>query len=218
MNVHIKQEPTDSNGPTLYPSLFDSPDEKLSSLPTPSARLDSTQHSAAMLCDLQCRSSPRSSSKGSEANPNRIWASLILYLLTLQMQTCYKSILLAIWTLSPSRMMRLVQASTIRLASSLNLSTSPLTTSSRNPLLLRATALALAQRNAATGLASTREGANALQRQSLDTNLNGESVAGDGGQAGGHCLDQRSTTQGMNDEKSGLEGQNEGVRSQGHPV
>ncbi|GAB7362036.1 hypothetical protein MBLNU230_g2070t1 [Neophaeotheca triangularis] len=216
MNVHIKQEPTDSNGPTLYPSLFETPDEKQPSMPAHSTRLDSTQHSAAMLCDLQCRSSPRSSSTGLE-NPHRIWASLILYLLNLQMQTCYKSILLAIWTLSPSRMTRLVQTSTMRLASLPNLSTSPLTTSSRNPLLLRVTALALAQRNAATGLASSLEGAHALQRQSLDS-LNRESMAGKDRQAGGHCMNQESTTHGMNDEESNMEGQKKGVWSEGHSV
>ncbi len=114
--------------------------------------LDPTQHSAAMLCDLQCRSSQRSSNGTSPWTPSW-WSTLFLHLMTLTLQTTSKAFLLALWTHSPLRMARLMQASMHRL-------TSPSTTSSTTqPLLLSRSMAALAQRNAATRRAVVRQGA-----------------------------------------------------------
>jgi transcriptional activator HAC1 len=115
--------------------------------------------------DLQCQSraaatSTSPASTTSTSQPSQ-WATLFFYLMTLQLQTCYKAILLAVWSLSPSRMARLMQASAHR-------STSRLTTSSTTtaPLLLQS--MAMARSRAATGRPAQRVAAllAALQRSS----------------------------------------------------
>ncbi|KAI4737992.1 hypothetical protein E4T50_11530, partial [Aureobasidium sp. EXF-12298] len=50
-----------------------------------SISLDPTQHSAAMLCDLQCRSS--------ENNSHSRWSQIIIYLMHLNIMTFYKSLM-----------------------------------------------------------------------------------------------------------------------------
>ncbi|EMC92969.1 hypothetical protein BAUCODRAFT_77653 [Baudoinia panamericana UAMH 10762] len=169
----IKEEPLDLV-PT-FPPAFDNLDVK-SSL---SQHLDPTQHSAAMLCDLQCRSSPLTTMMISTTA--RWWATLILTLMTSQIQACYRSLLSALWTLSPSRMERLMQASRLRL-------TSRSMTSSRTPLLLRS--MAMAQLNAATGR-PTQQGALALTRVSGSevTRLRTAVV-----RPGHHCVSQRTAS------------------------
>lgn len=155
----IKQEPQEN--PFLITSLppaFDNLDSK-SSLLSP---LDPTQHSAAMLCDLQCRSSRLSSSK--TLNFMAWW---INHMATIQWQTCCQVIMLAMWTLSPSRMVRMIQASALRL-------TSRSMTSSMTPLPLRSTPRRLALCNTATGLRAPQDGARALQRQSFDRSQRAE--------------------------------------------
>ena len=118
-----------------------------------------------MLCDLQCRSSQRSSNhiqiSHQPSTSTTWWTTLFLYIMHLQLQTSYQTTLLAIWTLSPSRMARLMQLSMAR-------STSPSTTSSTPTPLPSPSTLALAQRNAATGRrVDARWGALALQRRSV---------------------------------------------------
>ena len=150
----IKQEPTDSAF-TFYPLSVDSLDDK-----SPLSPLDLTQHSAAMLCDLQCRSRPASSSHSPTttmmppSSPTS-WALLFLYLVNLNLQTCYKAMLLALWSLFPSRMARLTQASTLHW-------TSRSKTSSTTPQLLRS--MAMARSRAATGRLTPRQGAQAPLR------------------------------------------------------
>lgn len=144
----IKQEPSDYTFSTLPPA-FDNLDSKPSTL----SPRDLTQHSAAMLCDLQCQSRGLSSSTTSAAS---WWTNLFLSLMTIQLQTCYKTLLVAIWMLSPSRMARMMQASIAR--------SSRLTNSSMTPRLLRSTRRRLARHNAATGLSAPQ----ALSRQSLE--------------------------------------------------
>merc|ERR1712070_1098474 len=131
--------------------------------------LDQTQHSAAMLCDLQCRSSPASSINNTlsriqppktSTSPSSFWAALFLHLMMVQIQTCYKTLLVGIWSLSPSRMARMIQASTHRLTSR------SMTSSMTTPLLLRSTAMA--QRNAATSRLARQGALAALQRSSTD--------------------------------------------------
>ncbi|KAI4738223.1 hypothetical protein E4T50_11331, partial [Aureobasidium sp. EXF-12298] len=56
-----------------------------------SISLDQTQHSAAMLCDLQCRSS--------ENHSHSRWSQIIIYLMHLNIMTFYKSLMVASWTL-----------------------------------------------------------------------------------------------------------------------
>ncbi|KAK5107792.1 hypothetical protein LTR62_000660 [Meristemomyces frigidus] len=157
MEGMIKQEPADILSTFSAPAF-----EHLDVKPT-TLSLDPTQHSAAMLCDLQCRSSPASSLVTLLSTPSispSFWASLFLRLMTLQLQTCYKTILLAIWSLSPSRMARSMQASILR-------STSASTTSfiTTAPLLSRS--MAMARSRAATGRSALRRGASALQRPSV---------------------------------------------------
>jgi transcriptional activator HAC1 len=126
INATIKQEPTDTIFPNTLPPAFHS-EAKYPSL-------DMTQHSAAMLCDLQCQSSKASPT--TSANSERWWAILFLFLMTQQLQASYKAILLAVWTISPSRMARMIQASAHRLTSrSMN-------SSNLTPLLLRSMASA----------------------------------------------------------------------------
>nr|POE58646.1 transcriptional activator hac1 [Quercus suber] len=150
----IKSEPSDNSLPFLLPPAFENLDAKSS----PLLPLDLTQHSAAMLCDLQCRSS-RSLSRDLQHSTISWWSNLFLTLMTLQLQSCYKTLLTALWTLSPSRMARVMQASAHRL-------TSRSMTSSMTPRLSRS--MAMAQLNAATSL-STRQGAPAaLPRRSTD--------------------------------------------------
>ena len=154
-SVNTKEEPSESNFPVTLPPAFENLDGK----PPVLSQLDPTQHSAAMLCDLQCRSS-RSNSDNNPASIQSAswWTTLFLHLMTLQFQIGYKTILLVIWTTSPSRMARLIQASAHRL-------NSRSTTSSMTPQPSRLTT-ALAQRNAATALVS-RRGASALHQRSL---------------------------------------------------
>jgi len=142
----IKEEPVEMNFPAHYPPAFHSPPSKSA----PLSLLDPTQHSAAMLCDLQCRSSECSRLNHNTGihTPASLtsttwWATLFLNLISLQLQTTYKAILLALWSTAPSRMERTMQASMTRL-------TSRSTTSSTTPLLLSWSTAALAQRNAAT--------------------------------------------------------------------
>lgn len=156
----IKQEPTDLPT-TIAPPAFEALDPKSASLP----HLDETQHSAEMLCDLQCPSSlrrsrtsnptPTSSSPSSTCQASSWWTSIFTTLLAFQLRTCYQQILLAIWTLSPSRMERMIRASTTRLAAATRSRST--TSSTRMPSLSRSTT-PLAQLKAATGVA-TREGA-----------------------------------------------------------
>ena len=90
------------------------------------------------------------------------WTTLFLSLMTLQLQSGYKALLMAIWTLSPSRTARLMEVSTLRL-------TSRSMTSSTTTSLLSRSARGLAQQyNAATARARPAQGAiTALQRSSL---------------------------------------------------
>lgn len=151
-SVTIKQESTHDS--TLNSIQLLSPPADNLDMKKAAEELDQAQHSAAMLSDLQCRSSPSASPSSSTT---AWWANLILYMLMASMQTCYKTILTAIWTISPSRMERLIALSTSRL-------TSRSTTSSTTTLHLWRS-MALAQRNAATGLTSTERGALALQQR-----------------------------------------------------
>ncbi|KAK0336017.1 transcription factor that binds to CRE motif [Friedmanniomyces endolithicus] len=139
----VKQEPTDNLAPYLPPAI-----ENLD------VKLLDPMHPAAMP-DLQCRSSRASTTSTSRKFNNTWWATLFLHLMTLQLRTTYKTLLLGVWTLSPSRMARLMQASALRL-------TSRSTTSSTAPLLLRSTALA--QLNAATSRPTQQGALRALQR------------------------------------------------------
>ena len=160
----VKQEPSDITFSTTLPPVFENLDAK----PLPLSPLDPTQHSAAMLCDLQCRSSSQASNginMRSSISPTKttnsptsaslnLWAQLILQLCNIQLQICYKTLLIAVWSLSPLRMARMMQASTLRL-------TSRSMTSSTT--LVRSTALA--QRNIAATSRLTVQGALvALQR------------------------------------------------------
>lgn len=125
-----------------------------------------------MLCDLPCPSSlPRSqTSTPTSSNPSSTflastawWTSLLTTLLAFQLRTCYQQILLALWTLSPTKMERMIRASTIRLAAIRSRST---TLSTMMPSLSRSTT-PLAQLKAATGVATRNEGAHtALTRPS----------------------------------------------------
>lgn len=156
----IKEE-EETNQPSFpmnnLPPAFDNLSTKPAPSPSPLPQtLDPTQHSAAMLCDLQCRSSLR---KRSTRQPQQSlhpylastswWTTLFLYLMHLHLQTGYRAMLLALWTHSPSRIARLMQASTPRLTSRSTTSSTTMT-----PLLSRSTR-ALAQRNAATAPVST---------------------------------------------------------------
>lgn len=165
----IKIEPSELPT-TISPPAFEALDPKSGSL----SHLDATQHSAAMLCDLQCPSSPRRSQMSTHtptsSNPSSTspastawWTSLFTTLLAFQLRTCYQQILLAIWTLSPMRMERMIRASMIRLAAIRSRST---TSSTMTSSLSRSTT-PLAQLKAATGVATRNEGAQtALTRRS----------------------------------------------------
>merc|ERR1711939_1265936 len=118
---------------------------------------------------LQCRSSLASSINNTRSriqppktstSPSSSWAALFLHLMMLQIQTCYKTLLVGIWSLSPSRMARMMQASTHRLTSR------SMTSSMTTRLLLRSTAMA--QRNAATSRLARQGALAALQRSSTD--------------------------------------------------
>lgn len=153
--VAIKQEP-EFTLPNTHP--LTPPADQLDVKTTAAEELDQAQHSAAMLSDLQCRPSP---SPSPSLSPTAWWANLILYTLMAHFQTCYKSMLMAIWTISPSRMERLITLSTSRLASRSRTSSSTLQ-------LWRS--MALAQHNAATGLATlTERGASLALQQRLPT-------------------------------------------------
>ncbi|KAF2771518.1 hypothetical protein EJ03DRAFT_349529 [Teratosphaeria nubilosa] len=154
LSTIIKQEPIE----TSFPST-------LSALPTADAKsqkpLDLTQHSAAMLCDLQCQSSGASTTLTSAPSFNPSWwATLFLFLMTQQLQSTFKTLLMAIWTLSPSRMVQLMQASAARL-------TSRSTISSVTPYLLRS--MAEARFRAQPGSSASQQGALvALSRSSQE--------------------------------------------------
>jgi len=155
----IKQEPQENSFPlTSLPPAFDNLDSKTSLL----SPHDPTQHSAAMLCDLQCRSSRLSSSMTSN-----LMAWWITSMASMQWQICCQTIMVAMWTLSPSRMARTMAASTLRL-------TSRSTTSSTTPLPSRSTPRRLALCNTATGLRAPRDGARALERLSVDRSSRAE--------------------------------------------
>jgi len=185
----IKIEPSDLPT-TISPPAFEALDPKSGSL----SHLDATQHSAAMLCDLQCPSSQRRSrtstltptssspSSTSAANSQTTWtacmASLFTTLLAFQVRTCYQQILLAIWTLSPTRMERMIRASTTRLAAATRFRS--MTSSMMMPSLSRSTT-PLAQLKAATGVATRDEGAHtALTRSSSAKESRTESGGADG--------------------------------------
>ena len=185
----IKIEPSDLPT-TISPPAFEALDPKSGSL----SHLDATQHSAAMLCDLQCPSSQRRSrmstptptfsnpSSTSAATSQTTWttwmASLFTTLLAFQLRTCYQQILLAIWTLSPTRMERMIRASTTRLAAATRFRS--MTLSTMMPSLSRSTT-PLAQLKAATGVATRDEGAHtALTRSSSATDSRAKSVNADG--------------------------------------
>lgn len=70
------------------------------SAPAPGS-LDQTRHSAAMLCDLQCRSSQTLASVW--------WAQMMLYLMHMNVMVCYKTLLAASWNLFPARMTRIME-------------------------------------------------------------------------------------------------------------
>lgn len=77
-----------------------------------SISLDPTQHSAAMLCDLQCRSS--------EINSLSRWSQTIIYLMHLNIMTFYKSLMVASWTLWPTRMVTMMKQVSATLTTSSN--------------------------------------------------------------------------------------------------
>ncbi|KEQ70527.1 hypothetical protein M436DRAFT_53835 [Aureobasidium namibiae CBS 147.97] len=85
-----------------------------------SISLDPTQHSAAMLCDLQCRSSETHS-------PSR-WSQIIIYLMHLNIMTFYKSLMVASWTLWPTRMATMMKQVSATLTTSSNSMTCTRTT------------------------------------------------------------------------------------------
>lgn len=152
-NVIIKQEPSESTFAANLPPTFEGMDSKQGL-----ALFDLTQHSAAMLCDLQCRSQ----SSSSQISTTQWWAAFFLYLMTLQLQASSQTLIMAFWTHFPSQTARLIQASMRRL-------TSRSTTSSTIPLQSRS-ALAQARPKAATVAGdSSRWSAIALslQRRSL---------------------------------------------------
>ncbi|KAK4956818.1 transcription factor that binds to CRE motif [Elasticomyces elasticus] len=176
----IKEEPTDNTTVPYLPSPFTNLDAK---------PLLDPMHPAAMP-DLQCRTrrrqastpstSPNSTTTSTNNNPvNTFWATLFLHLMTLQFQTTYRTLLIALWSLSPSRMARMMQRSP-----STRISTSRLTTSLMAPLQLRSTALA--QLSAATsGRPTSRLGAlttRALQRSAveMDGQMRGRPAAVEG--------------------------------------
>jgi len=75
--------------------------------------LDSTQHSAAMLCDLQCQSNPWGLSRPLLPSTFPAWylATITYSIMTTTIlhqtiMTTYKSLLVAFWTLSPQTMAR----------------------------------------------------------------------------------------------------------------
>ncbi|KAM3421041.1 hypothetical protein BST61_g1460 [Cercospora zeina] len=111
---HIKLEPQDIPVQLNLPSYEDSKSSAL----TP---LDLTQHSAAMLCnDLQCRSSRMSSNTASSL----WWTHILSSMMAFNTQNCYKTLLMALWTTTPSRMARMMQASAARSSRSTSSSTS----------------------------------------------------------------------------------------------
>ena len=102
-STYIKTEDSISD-PMPLPAIHHLPDAQ-------AAQLDRTQHSAAMLCDLQCQSSldPNSSLPSPPSTfPawwwTRITLCIIITTLHLSVMTTYKTLLLTFWTLSPARM------------------------------------------------------------------------------------------------------------------
>ena len=85
-----------------------------------SISLDPTQHSAAMLCDLQCRSS--------ETHSHSRWSQIIIYLMHLNIMTFYKSLMVASWTLWPTRMATMMKQVSATLTTSSNSMTCTRTT------------------------------------------------------------------------------------------
>jgi transcriptional activator HAC1 len=199
----IKIEPSDLPI-TISPPAFEALDPKSGSLP----HLDATQHSAEMLCDLQCPSSLRRSQTSTpsptSSNPSSTypasttwWTSLFTTLLAFQLRTCYQQILLAIWTLSPTRMERMIRASTTRLAAIRSRSR---ISSTMTPSRSRSTT-SLAQLKAATGVATRNEGAHAaLTRVSSKTNsqATAETAAGANTRSSTHAALQDGSQRGDN--------------------
>ena len=88
-------------------------------MPTPSATpatgpsLDATQHSAAMLFDLQCQSS-----KALRTLANGWWAQVVLRLMHMNIIMFYKTLLAVSWTLWPERIARIMDMTSPSTASS----------------------------------------------------------------------------------------------------
>ncbi|KAF2226477.1 hypothetical protein BDZ85DRAFT_293433 [Elsinoe ampelina] len=123
------------------------------------AALNPTQHSAAMLCDLQCRLSAAASSLLVQSTSQTwVWTRTILYLTHLSVMTTYKTILLAFWTQSPTQMNKLL-ATLIR-SSTLTLPRPQSTTAFPTPLPRWSTLAQLVL--LATGLPSSVDSALAL--------------------------------------------------------
>lgn len=153
-NVDIKQEPHDSPFSNFTQS-FDNLDHKpqMPTLPL----FDQTQHSAEMLLtsDLPCQSTSRRESKAPSTSINSCWATLMLHLLNIQITNTYKTLLLGLWTTSPSRITaRMTQALARASTSSLATGSTRMAWMPRSPK-----ATVLAQHNAATVIAGL-----ALQR------------------------------------------------------
>ncbi|KAF2153307.1 hypothetical protein K461DRAFT_278131 [Myriangium duriaei CBS 260.36] len=71
--------------------------------------LDPTQHSAAMLCDLQCRSSEVTSLPSLPLTLQTwFWTHTILFLMQTSIMNFYKTSLLVLWSHSPTQMNRLL--------------------------------------------------------------------------------------------------------------
>lgn len=167
-SMPIKSEPAD----TIMPlSLYEDTDAKLA-IPS----LDTTQHSAAMLCDLQCLSSrtgiarasqthasSKSSSRFQTSQATRQWTNLFLHLIHLQIRTVYTQTLLGLWMMSPTRMQSLITRSqTNRSAMTHSSSTTSLT---RTPLQPSRLTQLLAQPRAATSRVSQKGALAALARR-----------------------------------------------------
>ena len=128
------------------PPIFEEHNSKQGQL----ALFDLTQHSAAMLCDLQCRSQSNSSRN------NSWWAAFFLHLMTLNLQTTSQTLILAFWTHFPSQTARLISRSMRRLTSRTVMTSLSVSSSTTTPLQSRSTR-AQAQLNAATAGVSSRQ-------------------------------------------------------------
>ncbi|EME76857.1 uncharacterized protein MYCFIDRAFT_88928 [Pseudocercospora fijiensis CIRAD86] len=148
----IKQEQPLDNWLEL-PQAFDNLDEKSSVFTS----LGQTQDSAEILCDLQCP--PSSKNHSSTSLLTQCLATLLLAMLNSYLRQCQLSILMALWTDSPSRMEALIRLSKTR--SSLS------TLSSRTPRS-RSTHRRQARHTAATVCASRNIGVYRLETEIED--------------------------------------------------